>query len=50
MRCVNVNRVYGTKNLRVVDAGILPFQLTTHTMPALYATAQKAADIILNDA
>ncbi|KAL5522853.1 hypothetical protein ACEPAG_8871 [Sanghuangporus baumii] len=43
-------RVYGTKYLRVVDAGILPFQLTTHSMSALYATSQRAADLILEDA
>ncbi|KAH8898782.1 GMC oxidoreductase [Thozetella sp. PMI_491] len=40
-------RVYGTKNLRVIDAGILPFQLTAHTMSTLYAIASRAADIIL---
>ena len=43
-------RVYGTSNLRVVDAGILPFQLTSHSMSTVYAVAQKAADIILADA
>ncbi|KAK8932276.1 Dehydrogenase citC [Metarhizium anisopliae] len=42
-------RVYGAKNLRVVDAGILPFQLTSHTMSTLYAVAQKAAQLILED-
>lgn len=40
-------RVYGTKQLRVVDAGILPFQITSHTMSMLYAVAQRAADLIL---
>ncbi|KAH8109511.1 alcohol oxidase [Phellopilus nigrolimitatus] len=43
-------KVYGTRNLRVVDAGILPFQLTSHTMSAAYAIAQKAAELILADA
>ncbi|KAG8424798.1 hypothetical protein J3458_001560 [Metarhizium acridum] len=42
-------RVYGTKNLRVVDAGILPFQITSHMMSTLYAVAQKAAQLILED-
>ncbi|KAK2617016.1 hypothetical protein QQS21_000107 [Conoideocrella luteorostrata] len=42
-------RVYGTKNLRVVDAGILPFQITSHTMSTLYAVAQRAAELILED-
>ncbi|KAJ3499291.1 hypothetical protein NLG97_g450 [Lecanicillium saksenae] len=42
-------RVYGTNNLHIVDAGILPFQLTSHTMSTLYAVAQRAAQIILED-
>ncbi|EJD00208.1 alcohol oxidase [Fomitiporia mediterranea MF3/22] len=43
-------RVHGTKNLRVVDAGILPFQLTSHLMSAVYAVSGRAASIILEDA
>ncbi|KUI66224.1 Glucose oxidase [Cytospora mali] len=43
-------RVYGTSGLRVVDAGILPFEITSHPMSLLYATAQKAATLILSDA
>ncbi|PAV20424.1 alcohol oxidase [Pyrrhoderma noxium] len=43
-------KVYGTKNLRVVDAGILPFQITSHTMSTAYSIAQRAADLILSDA
>ncbi|KAJ6262981.1 hypothetical protein Dda_1539 [Drechslerella dactyloides] len=39
-------RVYGTKNLLVVDAGILPFQITSHTMSMLYAVARKGAHAI----
>ncbi|KAG5988790.1 hypothetical protein E4U54_004533 [Claviceps lovelessii] len=42
-------RVYGTKNLRVVDAGVLPFQITSHLMSTLYAVAQRAAKLILED-
>ncbi|KAF3762744.1 FAD-linked reductase, partial [Cryphonectria parasitica EP155] len=43
-------RVYGTHNLRVVDAGIFPIELTSHTMACLYSVAQKAASIILKTA
>ncbi|KAI0057964.1 hypothetical protein BV25DRAFT_1320233 [Artomyces pyxidatus] len=39
-------KVYGTKNLRVVDASILPFELSCHIQSTVYAIAQKAADII----
>ncbi|KAG6041914.1 hypothetical protein E4U41_000402 [Claviceps citrina] len=42
-------RVYGTKNLRVVDAGVLPFPITSHTMSTLYAVALRAAELILQD-
>ncbi|KAJ7626360.1 alcohol oxidase [Mycena polygramma] len=39
--------VYGTTGLRVVDASVIPFQVTSHTMSTIYAISQKAADIIL---
>ncbi|KAK3369924.1 GMC oxidoreductase [Podospora didyma] len=41
-------RVYGTSKLHVVDAGILPFQVTAHMMSTLYAVAGRAADVIMD--
>ena len=38
--------VYGTSNVRVVDASILPFQIDGHLTSTLYAVAEKAADVI----
>ncbi|RDB24290.1 hypothetical protein Hypma_008798 [Hypsizygus marmoreus] len=39
--------VYGTSNLRIVDASIIPMHLATHIQSLVYAIAEKAADIII---
>jgi choline dehydrogenase-like flavoprotein len=39
-------KVYGTANVRVVDASVLPFQVCGHLVSTLYAVAERASDII----
>lgn len=39
-------RVFGTRRLRVVDASVLPIQLSGHTTATLYAVAERAAEMI----
>ncbi|KAF8198835.1 GMC oxidoreductase [Mycena galopus ATCC 62051] len=39
-------KVYGTTNLRVVDIGIIPIHLATHTQATAYVIAEKASDLI----
>lgn len=42
-------RVYGTMNVRVVDASVMPFQVSGHLTSTLYAISEKGADIIKED-
>ncbi|CAE6525126.1 unnamed protein product [Rhizoctonia solani] len=42
-------KVYGTTNLRVVDASIIPMHIATHLQRTIYGIAEKAAEIIMRD-
>ncbi|KAJ5767246.1 uncharacterized protein N7511_004862 [Penicillium nucicola] len=39
-------KVYGTRNVRVIDASVLPFQICGHLTSTLYAVAEMASDLI----
>ncbi|KAF8745195.1 GMC oxidoreductase family, partial [Rhizoctonia solani] len=39
-------RVYGTANVRVIDASVMPIHMTAHTMAPAYAIAEYGADIV----
>ncbi|KAJ7692901.1 alcohol oxidase [Mycena rosella] len=39
-------RVYGTANLRVIDASIIPIHLSAHIQATVYAIAEKGVDIV----
>lgn len=40
-------RVHGLENVRVVDASIIPTQISGHLTATIYAIADRAADIVL---
>lgn len=39
--------LYGAANVRVVDASILPLQVSGHLTSTLYAVAERAAEMII---
>ncbi|KAI1213531.1 putative GMC oxidoreductase [Annulohypoxylon truncatum] len=41
-------KVFGTSNVRVVDASVLPMQISGHLTATLYAVAERAAELIKN--
>ncbi|PTB63462.1 GMC oxidoreductase [Trichoderma citrinoviride] len=42
-------RVYGAGNVRVVDASVLPMQVSGHLTATLYAVAERAGEMIVGD-
>lgn len=42
-------RVYGVKGLRVIDASVMPLQISAHLQATVYAIAEKGAHMIQED-
>jgi choline dehydrogenase-like flavoprotein len=42
-------KVYGVKNLRVVDGSIHPTQVSSHVMTVFYGLAVKVSEAILKE-
>jgi len=42
-------KVYDTTNLRIVDASVMPLQVSAHLQSTLYGIAEKAASFIRED-
>ncbi|KAE8394467.1 hypothetical protein BDV23DRAFT_190065 [Aspergillus alliaceus] len=43
-------RVFGVRSLRIIDASIIPLQISAHIQATVYAIAEKGAEMILEDA
>lgn len=41
-------KVYGTSNVRIVDASVIPFSLAGHPTSTVYALAERAAHLIIS--
>ncbi|PLW12555.1 hypothetical protein PCANC_18144 [Puccinia coronata f. sp. avenae] len=42
-------KVYGTRNLRVVDASVIPIQIGAHPALTIYAMAEKAVELMTRE-